>query len=59
MRRLENTLRSALVEGTTAWQQGQVILLDPAATYISAGGFGSLTATLDLLTEALSDGADS
>ena len=50
------TLRSALVEGTTAWQQGQVILLDPAATYISAGGFGSLTATLDLLTEALSDG---
>ncbi|TJZ93324.1 siderophore ABC transporter substrate-binding protein [Paracoccus gahaiensis] len=53
------TLASALVEGTTAWQQDQVILLDPAATYISAGGYGSMIGTLDLLTEALSDGTDS
>ncbi|CAM3398992.1 siderophore ABC transporter substrate-binding protein [Paracoccus nototheniae] len=55
----EATLRSALVEGTTAWQQDQVIYLDPAATYIAAGGYGALTATLDQLTAALSDGADS
>lgn len=55
----EATLRSGLVEGTTAWQQGQVVYLDPAATYIAAGGFGALTATLDQLTTALSDGADS
>lgn len=46
------TLSSQLVEGTTAWQQGQVVQLDPAATYIAAGGYGSLTATIDRLTQA-------
>lgn len=50
------TLDSALVEGTTAWQKDQVIYLDPAAAYVSAGGYGAMTALLDQLTAALSDG---
>lgn len=49
------TLRSDLVQGTTAFSEDQVIQLDPAATYISAGGYGSLTATLDQLTQAFAD----
>lgn len=49
------TLRSDLVAGTTAWQQDQVIRLDPAATYISAGGYGSTMAVLDQLTQAFAD----
>lgn len=49
------TLTSDLVAGTTAWSKGQVIYLDPAANYISAGGYGSLIATLDQLTKALTD----
>lgn len=51
----EATLRSRLVEGTTAWQKGQVIYLDPAAAYISAGGYSAMTTLLDQLTKALSD----
>lgn len=53
--RASETLKSELVAGTTAWQQDQVIMLDPASTYISAGGFTSLTGTLDQLTEAFAD----
>ncbi|WP_405403236.1 siderophore ABC transporter substrate-binding protein [Paracoccus sp. Ld10] len=49
------TLRSDLVQGTTAWQNDQVVALDPAATYISAGGFGSTMAVLDQLTQAFAD----
>jgi iron complex transport system substrate-binding protein len=49
------TLRSDLVAGTTAWQQDHVIQLDPAATYISAGGYGSTMAVLDQLTQAFAD----
>lgn len=48
----EQTLSSDLVAGTKAWSKGQVIYLDPAAAYISAGGFRALTGTLDRLTEA-------
>ncbi|MFC0200637.1 siderophore ABC transporter substrate-binding protein [Paracoccus rhizosphaerae] len=53
------TLKSDLVAGTTAWQQGQVIMLDPASTYISAGGFTSLTGTIDRLTQAFTDASSS
>lgn len=49
------TLTSDLVAGTTAWSKGQVVYLDPAANYIAAGGYGSLIATLDQLTKALTD----
>lgn len=52
----EATLRSALVEGTVAWQQGQVVSLDPGAAYISAGGYQSMMRLIGQLTEAL-DGA--
>lgn len=52
----EATLRSGLVEGTVAWQQGQVINLDPAAAYISAGGYQAMMRLIGQLTEAL-DGA--
>lgn len=48
----EQTLSSDLVAGTKAWSKGQVIYLDPASAYISAGGFRALTGTLDRLTEA-------
>ncbi|MFN3278788.1 MAG: siderophore ABC transporter substrate-binding protein [Paracoccus hibiscisoli] len=49
------TLRSDLVAGTTALSQGQVIQLDPAASYISAGGYASTMAVLDQLTQAFAD----
>ncbi|MFN4061493.1 MAG: siderophore ABC transporter substrate-binding protein [Paracoccus hibiscisoli] len=49
------TLRSDLVAGTTALSQGQVIQLDPAAAYISAGGYASTMAVLDQLTQAFAD----
>ncbi|MFN3525887.1 MAG: siderophore ABC transporter substrate-binding protein [Paracoccus sp. (in: a-proteobacteria)] len=52
----EATLRSALVEGTVAWQQGQVVSLDPGAAYISAGGYQAMMGLIGQLTEAL-DGA--
>lgn len=51
----ETTLRNALIEGTTAWQRGQVVYLDPSETYISAGGHTSLSDSLDRLAEALLD----
>jgi len=53
----EATLQSGLVQGTTAWQRGQVIHLDPSATYLAAGGYGATIATLDQLTAALSEAA--
>ncbi|WP_322626735.1 siderophore ABC transporter substrate-binding protein [Paracoccus beibuensis] len=53
------TLKSKLVEGTTAWREDHVIMLDPASTYISAGGFTSLTKTIDQLTTAFLDGSSS
>lgn len=53
------TLKSDLVAGTTAWQQDQVIMLDPASTYISAGGFTSLTGTIDRLTQAFANASSS
>lgn len=46
------TLRSALVEGTTAWSKGQVVYLDPGAAYISAGGYGAMSRLMRQLTEA-------
>lgn len=48
----EQTLSSELVAGTRAWSSGQVIYLDPAASYIAAGGYGALTGTLERLTGA-------
>lgn len=50
----EATLRSGLVEGTTAWSEGQVVYLDPAAAYISAGGYQAMSRLMGQLTEALS-----
>lgn len=41
------TLDNALVAGTTAAQNGQVIYLNSANIYISGGGIQSMTATLD------------
>ncbi|MFN3273840.1 MAG: siderophore ABC transporter substrate-binding protein [Paracoccus sp. (in: a-proteobacteria)] len=49
----EATLRSGLVEGTVAWQQGQVVSLDPAAAYISAGGYQAMMGLIGQLTGAL------
>lgn len=50
----EATLASPLVEGTTAWKEGQVIYLSPSTLYIGAGGYTGLTTLLDELTAGLS-----
>ena len=50
----EATLKSPLVEGTTAWKSGQVVYLPAADLYIGGGGYGSLVAVIDALTAALS-----
>lgn len=48
------TLDNPLVAGTTAWQNDQVVYLDPAAIYIAGGGYTSMSRTLDQMTEAFS-----
>ncbi|NHF74332.1 siderophore ABC transporter substrate-binding protein [Paracoccus xiamenensis] len=50
----EATLKSPLVEGTNAWKNGNVVYLPAAELYIGGGGYGSLVAVVDTLTEALS-----
>ncbi|WBU52681.1 siderophore ABC transporter substrate-binding protein [Paracoccus sp. SCSIO 75233] len=47
------TLKSQLVESTTAWSNDQVIYLPAAELYIGGGGYGSLITVIDALTEAL------
>ena len=49
----EATLSNPLVEGTTAWKQGQVIYLSPSVLYIGAGGYTGLTSLLDELAAGL------
>ena len=51
------TLRSPLIEGTTAWKEDQVVYLPAGELYIGGGGFGSLTKVIDALTEVLSGSA--
>jgi iron complex transport system substrate-binding protein len=46
------TLDNPLVHQTAAWQQGRVIYLDSAATYIAAGGIQSLNLFLDQIIAA-------
>ena len=53
----EETLRSPLIEGTTAWKEDQVVYLPAGELYIGGGGFGSLTKVIDALTEVLSGSA--
>lgn len=49
----EQTLKTPLVEGTTAWKNGQVVYLPAAELYIGGGGWGSLMTVVDALTAAL------
>ena len=49
------TLDNALVRQTTAWEQQQVIYMNPSDTYISAGGYTALSRNLAVLAEALLD----
>lgn len=49
----QTTLSNPLVEGTTAWKEGQVIYLSPAVLYIGAGGYQGLTSLLDELIAGL------
>ncbi|SDD33272.1 iron complex transport system substrate-binding protein [Paracoccus isoporae] len=46
------TLASPLIEGTTAWQNDQVVYLPAAELYIGGGGYSSLVTVIDALTEA-------
>jgi len=48
------TLDNKLIAETNAWKSGQVIYLDAAKVYIAAGGYQSLTGTLDDLAQAFS-----
>ncbi|TKW65565.1 MAG: siderophore ABC transporter substrate-binding protein [Paracoccus denitrificans] len=49
----EQTLKTPLVEGTTAWKNGNVVYLPAAELYIGGGGWGSLVSVVDALTAAL------
>lgn len=49
----EQTLKTPLVEGTTAWKNGHVVYLPAAELYIGGGGWGSLMTVIDALTDAL------
>ncbi|MFD1796567.1 siderophore ABC transporter substrate-binding protein [Paracoccus aurantiacus] len=49
----EATLKTPLIEGTTAWQKGQVVYLPAAEMYIGGGGYGSLMSVTDALLAAL------
>ncbi|MRX51069.1 ABC transporter substrate-binding protein [Paracoccus sp. S-4012] len=49
----EATLDSALVKGTTAWTEDQVVYLPASNVYLSAGGYTSLLEILDSLEAAL------
>ena len=48
-----STLDNALIHGTSAWQNDQVIYLSPGEIYIAGGGYTALNRTLDQLIEAL------
>lgn len=45
-------LDNELVASTTAWKKGQVIYLDPAATYIAQGGYQATMRIFNQLIEA-------
>lgn len=51
------TLDNALVAGTTAWQEGQVIYLNAANIYIAAGGIQSTSMTLDEIIAGFNGGS--
>ncbi len=48
------TLDNPLVAGTKAWQAGQVVYLNSADAYITAGGYTATVTLLDQLAAALS-----
>lgn len=50
----EATLKTPLIEGTTAWKNGQVVYLPSASLYIASGGYSATTEVIDVLTKALS-----
>lgn len=50
------TLDNPLVQGTKAWKAGNVVYLNSADAYISAGGYTSTMRLLDQLQAALSKG---
>ena len=50
--RAQQTLDNELVAETTAWQQGNVIYLDAAETYIAGGGIQALSNALDRIIES-------
>lgn len=50
------TLDNALVAGTTAWAQGQVIYLNPANIYVAGGGIQSMNATLEEIQAGFAKG---
>ncbi|MDF3605027.1 hypothetical protein PE067_01940 [Paracoccus sp. DMF-8] len=51
--RAEDTLKSPLVEGTTAWSKGQVAYLPGAEMYVGGGGYQALVTVIDAMTAAL------
>lgn len=51
-------LDNPLVAGTTAWQEGQVVYLDPSRVYLATGGVQSMTGTMDEIIAAFGDAAE-
>lgn len=51
------TLDNALVAGTTAWQNGNVIYLNSANVYIAGGGYQSMMHTFDTFITGFGGGA--
>lgn len=49
------TLDNPLVASTTAWEQDQLVFLDPASIYIAGGGIRALTGLLGQVTEAFGE----
>lgn len=48
-------LDTDVVRGTTAWQEGQVVYLDPAGWYITGGGLQTLRGNIAQLVAALEE----
>lgn len=51
------TLDNPLIAGTTAGQNGQIVYLDGAASYLADGGFQALMVVLDQITTAFGGAA--
>ena len=50
----QQVLDNELVRQTTAWQEDQIVYLDPASWYLVGGGLTAMQSSVDQITQALS-----